>query len=54
MRKSGNKEKKEQKRKTKDQIKNENVKYLQEIDVFENDELDNRVEKPSNSRGKRV
>ena len=54
MRKSGKKEKKEQKRKTKDEVKNENVKYLQEIDVFENDELDNRVEKPSNSRGKRV
>ena len=54
MRKSGKKEKKEQKRKTKDEVKNENVKYLQETDIFENEELDNRVEKPSNSSGKRV
>ena len=54
MRKSGKKEKKEQKRKTKDEVKNENVKYLQEIDIFENEESDNRVEKPSNSSGKRV
>ena len=45
MRKISNKEGKKQKRNTKDEVKNELVRPLQEIEFFENEKLDKRTEK---------
>ena len=48
LQKSGNKEKRKQKHKTKDKGKNELIRSMEEMDVNENEELDEQVEKVAN------